>query len=147
MRDVIIRGARAHFIGHINKHLANIEIYMNNTIGIGEHSDIIETVDDKGEKLLSFPNNIGLGVKGDGTALAFRNVSDSKGNRNASDTTADETNSIGHSFTFGHDFILTEIISTSIGLGYSDSDAKVDAGNDYETYDFSFGLNFAFPWA
>ena len=47
----------------------------------------------------------------------------------------------------GHDFILTEIISTSIGLGYSDSDAKVDAGNDYETYDFSFGLNFAFPWA
>ena len=32
MRDVIIRGARAHFIGNINKHLANIEIYMNNTI-------------------------------------------------------------------------------------------------------------------
>ena len=73
--------------------------------------------------------------------------SDSKGNNNASDTTADDTNSIGHSFTLGHDFILTEIISTSIGLGYSDSDAKVDAGNDYETYDFSFGLNFAFPWA
>ena len=44
MRDVIIRGARAHFIGHINKHLANIEIYMNNTIGIGEHSDIVEAV-------------------------------------------------------------------------------------------------------
>ena len=73
--------------------------------------------------------------------------SDSKGNRNSSDTTADETNTIGHSFTLGHDFILTEIISTSIGLGYSDSDAVVDAGNDYETYDVSFGLNFAFPWA
>ena len=73
--------------------------------------------------------------------------SDSKGNRNSSDTTANETNTIGHSFTLGHDFILTEIISTSIGLGYSDSDAVVDAGNDYETYDVSFGLNFAFPWA
>ena len=73
--------------------------------------------------------------------------SDSKGNRNSSDTTANETNTIGHSFTLGHDFILTEIISTSIGLGYSDSDALVDAGNDYETYDVSFGLNFAFPWA
>ena len=73
--------------------------------------------------------------------------SDSKGNRNSSDTTANETNTIGHSFTLGHDFILTEIISTSIGLGYSDSDAIVDAGNDYETYDVSFGLNFAFPWA
>ena len=73
--------------------------------------------------------------------------SDSKGNLNLSDTTANETNSIGHGFTLGHDFILTEIISTTLGLGYSDSDAKVDAGNDYETYDLSFGLNFAFPWA
>ena len=73
--------------------------------------------------------------------------SDSKGNLNSMDTTANETNSIGHSFSLGHDFILTEIISISSGLGYSDSDAKVDAGNDYETYDFSFGLNFAFPWA
>ena len=73
--------------------------------------------------------------------------SDSKGNTNSSDTTADETNSIGHSYTLAHDFILTEIISTNISLGYSDSDAKVDAGNDYETYDVGFGLNFAFPWA
>ena len=73
--------------------------------------------------------------------------SDSKGNTNSSDTTADETNSIGHSYTLAHDFILTQIISTNISLGYSDSDAKVDAGNDYETYDVGFGLNFAFPWA
>ena len=73
--------------------------------------------------------------------------SDSKGNHNSSDTTANETNSIGHAYTLGHDFIINEIISTSIGLGYSDTDAKVDAGNDYETYDFSFRLSFAFPWA
>ena len=73
--------------------------------------------------------------------------SDSKGDRNESDTTADETNAIGHSFTLGHDLILTPIISSSISLGYSDTDAKVDAGNDYENYDVGFGLNFAFPWA
>ena len=73
--------------------------------------------------------------------------SDSKGNRNESDTTADETNAIGHSFTLGHDLILTPIISSSISLGYSDTDAKVDAGNDYENYDVGFGLTFAFPWA
>ena len=73
--------------------------------------------------------------------------SDSKGNHNSSDTTADQTNAIGHGFALGHDFIINELISTSIGLGYSDSDAKVDAGNDYETYDFSLRLSFAFPWA
>ena len=73
--------------------------------------------------------------------------SDSKGNNNTMDLTANETNAIGHSYTLGHDFILTEIISISTGLGYSDSDAKIDAGNDYETYDFSLGFNFSFPWA
>ena len=73
--------------------------------------------------------------------------SNSKGNHNSMDTTANETNSVGHSFTFGHDFIVTPIISTSLSLGYSDTDARVDAGNDYETYDVGFGLNFAFPWA
>ncbi len=73
--------------------------------------------------------------------------SDSKANRNSSDLTADETNSIGHTYNFGYDLILTPIISSSLSLGYSDSDAKVDAGNDYETYEFGIGLNFAFPWA
>jgi len=73
--------------------------------------------------------------------------SDSKSNRNTTDTTADEANSIGHGFSFGHDFIINEIISTSTGLGYSDSDAKVYAGNDFETYYFSLRLNLAFPWA
>ena len=32
--------------------------------------------------------------------------SDSKGNHNSSDTTADETNSIGHGITLGHDLCL-----------------------------------------
>ncbi len=73
--------------------------------------------------------------------------SDSKANENMADLTAEDTNAIGHSYTFGHDFILTPIISTSLSLGYSDSDAKVSAGNDYETYEIGLGLNFAFPWA
>ena len=71
----------------------------------------------------------------------------SKGNHNSEDDTAMQTNSVAHGFTFGHDLIITEIISSSISLGYSDTDARVDAGNDYETYDVGFGLNFAFPWA
>ncbi len=72
---------------------------------------------------------------------------DSKSNHNSEDDTANEANAIGHGFTLGHDFIVNTLISTSIALGYSDSDAKVDAGNDAETYDFGLTLNFAFPWA
>jgi len=72
--------------------------------------------------------------------------SDSKGNRNTTDTTANETNAIGHGITLGHDFMFTEIISSSTGLGYSISEAK-EGTNDFETYDLNFRLNFAFPWA
>ena len=49
--------------------------------------------------------------------------------------------------TLGYDLIITQIISSSLSLGYTDSDAVVDAGNDAETYDIGLVLNFAFPWA
>ena len=45
MRDILINATRSHLAGQINKHLANVEVYMNNTIGIGEHSDIVETIE------------------------------------------------------------------------------------------------------
>jgi len=73
-------------------------------------------------------------------------LSDSKNNKNSSDTTADATNAIGHGITLGHDFMFNELISSSTGLGYSISEAK-DGTNDFETYDLNFRLNFAFPWA
>ena len=73
--------------------------------------------------------------------------SNSKGNNNLMDTTANETNSNGHSISLGHDFIVNQLITTNISLGYSDTDSRVDDGNDYENYDVGFGINFAFPWA
>jgi len=73
--------------------------------------------------------------------------SNSKGNNNISDTTANETNASGHSINLGHDFIVSQLITTNISLGYSDTDSRVDDGNDYENYDVGFGINFAFPWA
>ena len=70
--------------------------------------------------------------------------SDSKGNQTSSYGTADETNSIGHSYYLSHDYMATEVLSTSINLGYGDSDAKVDT-NDFENFDLGLRLNFALP--
>tara|TARA_B100002051_G_scaffold91133_1_gene87145 strand:- start:164 stop:1912 length:1749 start_codon:yes stop_codon:yes gene_type:complete len=72
--------------------------------------------------------------------------SDSKGNKNNTDTTANETNAIGHGITLGHDYMVNDIISTSIGTGASISEAKVGT-NDFYTYELNFRVNFAFPWA
>ena len=45
MRGKIIEAVKSHAQGHIDKHLANIEVYLSNPAGIGEHSDIIEAVE------------------------------------------------------------------------------------------------------
>ena len=72
--------------------------------------------------------------------------SDAKGNQNSSDTTAEDTNAIGHGITLSHGLAINEIISAETGLGFSVSEA-VDGTNDVATYDFSYRFNFALPWA
>ena len=44
MRKVLIDGLKAHALGHIEKHKANVEIYLHGSVGIGEHSDIISAI-------------------------------------------------------------------------------------------------------
>ena len=99
----------------------------------------------------SFSKMYGLGgffSVGDRNSFSYGfSYSNSKGNNNTMDTTANETNSSGHSINLGHDFILNQLITTNISLGYSDTDSRIDNGNDYENYDLGFGINFAFPWA
>ena len=73
-------------------------------------------------------------------------LSDSKANHNTSDTTANDSNAIGHSITIGHDYSVNEIVSTSVGTGYSISENKLGE-NDYETYDFNLRLNLNLPYA
>jgi len=72
--------------------------------------------------------------------------SDARGNQNSEDTTARDTNAIGHGVSLGHGMPINEIVSTETGLGFSVSEA-VDGTNDVATYDFSYRFNFAFPWA
>ena len=44
MRDKLIKALLAHAQGDIQKHLANVEVYLSNPAGIGEHSDITEAI-------------------------------------------------------------------------------------------------------
>jgi len=45
MRETLLEAVRTHAVGHINKHKANVEVYLHNPAGIGEHSDIIESIE------------------------------------------------------------------------------------------------------
>ena len=44
MRKVLIDAIKSHAKGHIQKHKANVEIYLHGSVGIGEHSDIVAAV-------------------------------------------------------------------------------------------------------
>ena len=72
--------------------------------------------------------------------------SESKGNENSSGSTANETNAVGHSVSLEHGFMLSDIISTSLGSTLSISEAKVGT-NDFVTYDYSARINLALPWS
>lgn len=44
MRQTMVKALMAHAKGEIELHKANVEVYMHNPAGIGEHSDIMEAV-------------------------------------------------------------------------------------------------------
>ena len=45
MREKLLEAFVSHAKGHIDKHVANVEVYLANPVGIGEHSDIIEAIE------------------------------------------------------------------------------------------------------
>ena len=45
MREKLIKALLAHAQGDIQKHLANVEVYLENPAGIGEHSDVVEAIE------------------------------------------------------------------------------------------------------
>ncbi len=58
MRDMLIKALRSHATGHIDKHLANVEILLNNPTGIGEHGDIMEEIEKELEEVAKYDDFI-----------------------------------------------------------------------------------------
>jgi len=63
MKEVLVNAIRSHLAGNINKHLANIQVYMNSTTGIGEHSDIVETIELELEQVANYHDKLEMLVK------------------------------------------------------------------------------------
>ena len=58
MREKMIKALLAHAQGDIQKHLANVEIYLTNPAGIGEHSDIMESVENELNMIAKYQDQI-----------------------------------------------------------------------------------------
>jgi len=58
MRDQLKNAILAHANGEIQKHLANVEVYLANPVGIGEHSDITQAIQDEIDKIARYHDQI-----------------------------------------------------------------------------------------
>ena len=58
MRDQMIKALLAHAQGDIEKHKANVEIYLSNPSGIGEHSDIMDAVENELNMIAKYQDQI-----------------------------------------------------------------------------------------
>ncbi len=58
MRDTLKKALLAHANGEIQMHLANIEIYLTNPVGIGEHPDVTEAIQQELDKVARWHDQI-----------------------------------------------------------------------------------------
>tara|TARA_B100000676_G_C17692187_1_gene636936 strand:- start:22 stop:225 length:204 start_codon:yes stop_codon:yes gene_type:complete len=58
MREQIINALLAHAKGDLEKYRANVEVYLNNPAGIGEHSDVMEAVEQELDKIAKYHDQI-----------------------------------------------------------------------------------------
>tara|TARA_Y100001970_G_scaffold289188_1_gene418717 strand:+ start:472 stop:669 length:198 start_codon:yes stop_codon:yes gene_type:complete len=54
----MIKALIAHAQGDIEKHKANIEVYLSNPAGIGEHSDIMEAMEHELDMIAKYMDQI-----------------------------------------------------------------------------------------
>ena len=58
MRDKMIQALIDHATAQIGKHKMNVEIYLNKAVGVGEHSDIMETMEKEIGKIAEYHDQI-----------------------------------------------------------------------------------------
>ena len=57
-KEVILRALQAKYEGEREYHKANIEIYLSNPAGIGEHSDVLEAINVELERMVAADEKI-----------------------------------------------------------------------------------------
>ena len=58
MKDQLLRATLAHAHGEIEKHKANVLVYLEHPAGIGEHSDITEAIGVELDKIARYHDQV-----------------------------------------------------------------------------------------
>ena len=63
MRQNIITNLKMYYTGMIAKHKTNVQVYITNSAGIGEHNDIVESIDKELDALASAEDKLNVLIK------------------------------------------------------------------------------------
>ena len=58
LRAQILESLKSHAVGHINKHKMNVEVYLNNPVGIGEHPDVMEAIEEELKAIAEYEDQL-----------------------------------------------------------------------------------------
>ena len=58
MREQLLKALLAHAQGDIAKHKANVEVYLTNPVGIGEHSTVVEAIEEELNMIAKYQDQI-----------------------------------------------------------------------------------------
>ena len=58
MKEQILKALRMRYLGQIAEAKANIEIYLTNAVGVGDHPDIISSIDGQMETIAEAEDKI-----------------------------------------------------------------------------------------
>jgi hypothetical protein len=58
MRNELIKALLSHAHGEINYHKANVNVYLNNPVGIGEHSNVMGSITDELDQIAKYHDQV-----------------------------------------------------------------------------------------
>ena len=63
MRLTIVKALKSYLKGHIDKHIANVNVHLENSTGVAEHSDHVETVEKELDIIASYEDKLNVLIK------------------------------------------------------------------------------------
>ena len=60
MRDKMISALLAHAQGDIQKHKMNLEVYLTSPVGIGEHSNVMEAIEEELNMIAKYEDQVSV---------------------------------------------------------------------------------------
>ena len=58
MREKMISALLAHAQGDIQKHKMNVEVYLTSPVGIGEHSNVMEAIEEELNMIAKYEDQV-----------------------------------------------------------------------------------------